>query len=429
MISVISASHPNVPHGDSTDVFTDVALAAGVEAGNVPVELLGDYLDALAAAAETQQRLNPDQIASCRASGRRAAEAGVALGLLIDLYLSATWRVWRKLPTVERARSATAAIALAETVLRVADDAVAAVAAGYDEARDATIRQEEAQRGEFVDDLLNADSDVGRLVDRAGRYGLQLAGQHAVAVVDGAMPPADSAGAAARIERALNDRRQRRGSERILVSSRAARMVCVFAEDDGTAGKSGESDTGWVISALSRAVQAEARQQNWRIGIGRSYPGPGGVSRSFAEAGDALDISTRLREPAHLVYAADLLIFQVIGRDQGALLDLVGSVLGPLATARGGAEPLVDTLIGYFAVGTVSTEAARRLHVSVRTVTYRLARIKALTGRDVAEPADRFVLQTAVLGAQLIGWPRDFEADPQFDIADHRQDEPAANGR
>jgi DNA-binding PucR family transcriptional regulator len=45
------------------------------------------------------------------------------------------------------------------------------------------------------------------------------------------------------------------------------------------------------------------------------------------------------------------------------------------------------------------------LHVSVRTVTYRLARVGELTGYSLSRPDQRFVLQAAVLGARLLDWP------------------------
>jgi DNA-binding PucR family transcriptional regulator len=35
-----------------------------------------------------------------------------------------------------------------------------------------------------------------------------------------------------------------------------------------------------------------------------------------------------------------------------------------------------------------------------------LERVTALTGRDPTNPTDRFTLNTAVLGAKLIDWPR-----------------------
>ena len=79
-------------------------------------------------------------------------------------------------------------------------------------------------------------------------------------------------------------------------------------------------------------------------------------------------------------------MFRVLGRDQAALVDLVHALLEPLTRSRGGAEPLLQTLETYFATGAVATETARRLHMSVRTVTYRLAKVKTLTGTDPTDP-------------------------------------------
>jgi hypothetical protein len=57
------------------------------------------------------------------------------------------------------------------------------------------------------------------------------------------------------------------------------------------------------------------------------------------------------------------------------------------------------------------------MNLSVRAVTYRLARIKNLTGWDPTNPAHWLTLQTAAEGARLLGWP---EADA-VDVADPRQ--------
>lgn len=53
----------------------------------------------------------------------------------------------------------------------------------------------------------------------------------------------------------------------------------------------------------------------------------------------------------------------------------------------------------------MATEAAKRLNISVPSVTYRLAKVMDLTGHDPAHPDHRFALQTAVLGARLLKWP------------------------
>jgi DNA-binding PucR family transcriptional regulator len=103
--------------------------------------------------------------------------------------------------------------------------------------------------------------------------------------------------------------------------------------------------------------------------------------------------------------ASELLVFPVLLRDRGAMADLVRTVLGPLTKARGGAEPLLETLMVCGAAGYVNAEAARRLGLSVRTLSYRLERIRTLTGYTPNEPLQRFTLEAAVMGARLLGWP------------------------
>jgi DNA-binding PucR family transcriptional regulator len=103
--------------------------------------------------------------------------------------------------------------------------------------------------------------------------------------------------------------------------------------------------------------------------------------------------------------AAYLLVYPVLTRDRQATADLVRNTLGPLERARGGAQPLIDTLSAYFDSGCIAAEAARRLSLSVRALTYRLERIHKLTGSNPADAVHRYTLQTAVIGARLLGWP------------------------
>lgn len=153
------------------------------------------------------------------------------------------------------------------------------------------------------------------------------------------------------------------------------------------------------------AKQAHAATEGGRVAIGRPRPGAGGVVQSYKEALNALELAARLGLDEPVLRAADLLVYPVLTRDRQAMADLVLGVLGPLTTARGGAVPLLDTLTAYFDCGCVATEAARRLSLSVRALTYRLDRIHQLTGADPADPAHRYALQTAVIGARLLDWP------------------------
>jgi threonine dehydrogenase-like Zn-dependent dehydrogenase len=67
-------------------------------------------------------------------------------------------------------------------------------------------------------------------------------------------------------------------------------------------------------------------------------------------------------------------------------------------------------VVGVGAVGSATTlsllsRGCAREIVGVRTVTYRLERIRELTGYAANDPAHRFTLEAAVLGARLLGWP------------------------
>lgn len=352
-------------------------------AEKVPVEeYLEPYLDGydevLAAVCATGRRLTREELAGLRSRGERAAEAGIGLRLLVRAHLSAARRAR---PGGARAED--------DRLLAAVEQAVDAFAEGHERAQTLAVRQEEAARREFVDDLLYGRSDLGRLAERAERFGLLLSGAHAVAVAQGPEPYADGFPVSRAVEASLL---ARFGDRRILLTTKDGRLICVAPAD--------EPD---VLTHFAK--QAYAATDGGRVAIGRSHPGAGGVVHSYEEALNALDLADRMDLDGPVLYAADLLVYPVLTRDRQAMADLVGTVLGPIRQARGGARPLLDTLTAYFDSGCVTTEAARRLSLSVRAVTYRLDRIHRLTGADPADPTQRYTLQTAVIGSRLLGWP------------------------
>jgi sugar diacid utilization regulator len=381
-------TRPARPDADLPDMAA-LAVRASRDAGGVPAELLDGYLTALAQVS-TGQRLGDIELRRRRDIGARAAEQGVPMRGVIDLYLSATWVAWPSLPGVRSAGGADPLRRMGEAVFRAADAAIMAVAEGYEEAQRWSLRQEESFRREFVDDLLDG-RNTDSLAERAERYGLRLAGSHVVVVVSGVGPFVDGGPVTRRVESAL---RLPPASRDVLVTTKDGLLVCVAP---GT--------PRLVAELASRVVETLAPNVSSRIGVGRPQRGPGGAVRSFEQAKNALDIGQRLHLPGPVYLASDLLVYQVLARDSAALADLVEDVLEPLRTARTGPAALLDTLSAYFAAGGVATTAARNLHVGIRTVTYRLNRIKTLTGYSVDDPQQRFTLQVAVLGARLLGWP------------------------
>jgi sugar diacid utilization regulator len=398
---------PGGPRADD-DWLSSVAGSAAA-ACSAPVDLLGEYLPLLADAAINGRRPAARELDAVRELGRRAAAQGVGARRAVELYLSAAWRLWRELPVVVRSSDPEKVRSAAEAVLRVLDDAVGVLVDGHQTERREMIRHEEALRREFVDDLLRGDADVARMVERAEPFGVDLGKSHHVALAavrdgDGSFGrPIDRA--AIVLERAVVERF---GDRDVLVATKDDRVVVVVPAARATSPP--PADVGAVLHDELARLPGGRR---WRVAAGRAFPGAYGVARSYEEAREALSFADRLDLDDDVVHARDLLVYRVLGRDRAAIVDLVRDVLGPLDLGRGGAGVLLDTLRAYFSAGDVATEAARRLHVSVRTVTYRLARVAQLTGYSVARPDQRFSLHAAVLGARLLEWPaRPLPTDP-----------------
>jgi len=399
----------DAPAGHGTGVrIRSLAAAAAKDAGGVDEELLGEFLQALVAAVESGDRLPRKALRRCAESGRRAAAQGVALRALLDLHLSAAWRLWRHLPPVaqsvdEAAADPAAVVRAGEVMLRAVDDAVAALTEGYQLARRDVLAAQTAARREFVDDLLLGGIQAAAgLAERAGTFGLNLAGPHAAVVVRAERPFVDSSSLTSSLERSVLGSK---ADADALVTTKDDALVVVFAAPDRAA-------VDQVVGALTAALPAPAAGVRlrrvapvgeWRMGVGRPLQGPAGVRESYVQALEALDLGERLGLQDRVHDAAGLLLHRVLMRDEAAMRDLVDAVLSPLAAARGGAEPLLRTLEAYFGAGGNASLAARSLHLSVRALTYRLTRIAALTGRDPADPAHRFELQTALAGARLLG--------------------------
>ncbi|KAF5994280.1 MULTISPECIES: PucR family transcriptional regulator [Streptomyces] len=344
---------------------------------DIPEDYLSGYALLLAEASATGRRLTRDEIESRRALGERAANTGHGLRALVSAHLSAARAAWPTTP------------GSADSTLAAIQQVIDAFAEGYERAQFLAVRKEEAARREFIDDLLYGRSDLGRLAERAERFGLRLSHAHAVAVAQGTTAYDEGAVVPRQVEQALI---ARFGDRNILLTTKHGRMLCVAPGDQDD-----------VLTYFAK--RAYAATDGGRIAIGRPQPGPGGVVQSYEEALNTLELAERLELDDPVLRAADLLVYPVLTRDRQAMADLVLDALGPLTTARGGAQVLLDTLTAYFDCGCVAAEAARRLSLSVRALTYRLERIHKLTGANPADPAHRYMLQTAVIGARLLNWP------------------------
>lgn len=347
----------------------------------------------------TRGEIGETDLEHIRTAGSRAAEQGMTASAAVDSFLMSAAQAWSLVSLRDQNHSHEAA----ELMLAGMRTAVPVLVEGYQNAGQLLIRQDETVRREFIDDLLRGDADVAGFVQRAEPFGIDLTAWHQI-VLAGTRnnAPVDERDGTI-LEREVL---RRYGDRDVLVPTKGGYLVALVPASPSNV------DVDEPARLSLEALSSSTRRRQWRVAVGRPYPGVHGVARSYEQAREAMTLAERLHPDEAMVQTRDLLIYRVLGRDRVALAELVQGVLTPLTTARGGAGPLVDTLEAYFDSGEVATATARRLHVSVRTVTYRLAKVASLTGYNPTIPAQRLTLQASVVGARMLPWPPEAPAPP-----------------
>jgi sugar diacid utilization regulator len=148
-------------------------------------------------------------------------------------------------------------------------------------------------------------------------------------------------------------------------------------------------------------LQDEASQRSGnvrarvRAGIGGYHPGLHGISRSYLEAQQAIEVGRKLR-PESTVHGHDDVIPQLVLAQNPRLAErFVAQSLGRLMDPKlRNRAQLMETLEAYLARGSVK-DAASALGLHRHTVLYRLDKLKELLG-DLDVPATRLRLQLAL---------------------------------
>ena len=149
-----------------------------------------------------------------------------------------------------------------------------------------------------------------------------------------------------------------------------------------------EDDMRSLLRDLQRGVRSR-----FRAGLGGEYPGLRGISRSYLEAQQAVEVGRKLRPEAVLHYHDEVAPYLVLAQNPLVADRYVKHVLGPLQGDD--RRHLLETLEAVLACGTVK-EAAADLGLHRHTVLYRLEKVRELLGVDLDEPAGRHRLQLAL---------------------------------
>jgi sugar diacid utilization regulator len=153
-----------------------------------------------------------------------------------------------------------------------------------------------------------------------------------------------------------------------------------------------------LVDRLQAAVSERSggRRTRVRAGLGGYHPGLRGISRSYLEAQQALEVGRKLR-PEGGVHSHDDLIPQLVLSQNPVLADrFVRQTLGQLLDSHTrGRDQLLETLEAFLSTGSVK-EAAAALRLHRHTVLYRLDKLRDLLGSNIDNHAARLRLQLAL---------------------------------
>src|SRR3989475_1474362 len=144
------------------------------------------------------------------------------------------------------------------------------------------------------------------------------------------------------------------------------------------------------------ALVADLRRGRARVraGLGAEHPGLRGISRSYLEAQQAVEVGRKL-QPAALLYQHDEVApYLVLAQNPLVAERYVRHVLGRLleADARGSLMDTLEALLSHSSV----KDAAAGLGLHRHTVLYRIEKLRDLVGGDLDDPAIRQRLRLAL---------------------------------
>ena len=173
-------------------------------------------------------------------------------------------------------------------------------------------------------------------------------------------------------------------------------------------------DSGRAARALADDLVAAGRHAlpglTLSVGVSAPITAPLLLSRGCQEARDALAIARNLARSAAAVLFEELGVYHFLLRNSAHddLVRFAHRLLDPLiAHERRRSASLFETLEAFLKHGRSPQQVAAQLHVHPNTVKHRIQQAQLLTGVELADTAQLFELQLALLVRRLVGPPFD----------------------
>jgi sugar diacid utilization regulator len=254
-------------------------------------------------------------------------------------------------------------------------------------ARLQSMAETELRLGRDILDELLAGNAAEHVLARAQALGYDLERPHRVAIVEAPYLVADDDALLHAVRRAARDT----GLGSLLVPRRFS--VVVLAEDDSP----------W--DQFRTAVRHQLDNARCRIGVGGTCMRPADFPRSYREAGLALKVQDAADGVDRITVFDQLGVYQLLAdvQETSSVERFVQEWLGSLLSYDHQRHTeLVVTLRRYLEHGGSYDASAKALAVHRSTLKYRLQRIRAISGHDLADPETQFNLQLAMRAQQTL---------------------------
>jgi PucR C-terminal helix-turn-helix domain/GGDEF-like domain len=323
-----------------------------------------------------------------RATGRRRAEQGVPLPVVLHAYRVAGQFIWDAI-LAEAEGDATATTELLRTgseLWLIIDTHSGSITDSYRDTVAERALGDAQTRSAMLDALLRGDNgDGSRLWESATTLRLP---QRGTFVVVAARPPGPGVEAVPRAEQSLRAHGLQ-SSWRVEVDSHLG--VVVLTPRTGI-----DALCGYLLELSAGPV-----------GVSTPYPTLDRTPAALRQARLALAAAAPVADRAggdRLVRYERAPIQILLASAPDAAGAVAQAVLGPvLALPAAERDTLLGTLRTWFEEHGATSAAATRLYVHRNTVRYRLRRVEELTGRSLAQPTGIAELHLAMEAARIVG--------------------------
>jgi PucR C-terminal helix-turn-helix domain/GGDEF-like domain len=317
-----------------------------------------------------------------RATGRRRAEQGVPLAVILHAYRIAGKYLWAAIIAEAEGSSTTptALLDAASELWFIIDELSGEVTTSYRDTIDEQARRHEQTRNAMLDVLLRGDvGDGSRLWEAAAALRLPRQGTFVVVAAKTSMPGVES------IPRAEETLRFQgvQSVWRVEVDAQIGVLVLT------------------PRVRLERLCTLLAELTNGPVGVSEQYTKLDQTPNALRQA--RLAYLAAAPPPHRLVRYEDVPIAVLLATAPDAAGTVASRILGPvLALPESECDNILSTLRVWFAEDGATSVAAEKMHVHRNTVRYRLRRLEELTGRSLGQPTGLAELYLALEATRIL---------------------------